>query len=48
MCSLKVQTIVATFELEPIILKDDTYGALKFRIEIMMDREKKYIPSKNL
>jgi hypothetical protein len=39
MCSLKIQTIVATFELEPIILEDDTYGSLKFRIEVLKNSE---------
>jgi hypothetical protein len=39
MCSLKVQTIVATFELEPIVLEDDTYNSLKFRIEVLKNKE---------
>jgi hypothetical protein len=39
MYPLKIQTIVATFELEPIILEDDTYGSLKFRIEVLKNGE---------
>jgi hypothetical protein len=40
MSFLKVQPVVATFEVDPIDLADDSYGALKFRIDIMMDKEK--------
>jgi hypothetical protein len=33
----KVLEIVATFEVDPILTDDDSYGSLKFRIEIACD-----------
>jgi hypothetical protein len=40
MSFLQVRPVIATFEVEPIVLADDSYGSLKFRIEIIVDRER--------
>jgi hypothetical protein len=37
---LKIQPVVATFEVDSIVSEDDSYSPLKFRIEILVDREK--------
>jgi hypothetical protein len=41
MNTLKLSEVVSTYEVNPISSTDDAFGDLKFRIEILFDKERK-------